>query len=71
MISSKILVWKGDQMTEHIDTIIVGGGQGGLTTSYFLQQQGREHLILEQTHKAAKAWRERWDSFTFITPKNH
>jgi putative flavoprotein involved in K+ transport len=25
-------------------------------------------IILEQTHQAAKAWRERWDSFAFITP---
>jgi putative flavoprotein involved in K+ transport len=55
-------------MTEHVDTIIVGGGQGGLSTSYFLKQQGRKHVILEQTNRAAKAWRERWDSFTFITP---
>ena len=55
-------------MTEQEDTIIVGSGQGGLSTSYFLKQQGREHVILEQTHQAAKAWRERWDSFTFITP---
>jgi len=55
-------------MTEKIDTVIVGGGQGGLSTSYFLSQQGREHIILEQTLQAAKAWRERWDSFTFNTP---
>jgi putative flavoprotein involved in K+ transport len=56
------------RMTEQVDAIIVGGGQGGLSTSYFLKQQGSEHIILEQTHQAAKAWRERWDSFTFITP---
>ena len=55
-------------MTEHIDTIIVGGGQGGLSTSYHLLRQEREHVILEQADKSAKAWRERWDSFTLITP---
>jgi len=55
-------------MTEHMDTIIVGGGQGGLSTSYHLLRQEREHVILEQADKAAKAWRERWDSFTLITP---
>ena len=55
-------------MTEQVDTIIIGGGQGGLSTSYYLKQGGREHIILEQTDQAAKAWRERWDSFTFITP---
>lgn len=55
-------------MIEQIDTVIVGGGQGGLSTSYYLVQQGREHVILEQADEAAKAWRERWDSFTLITP---
>ena len=33
-------------MIEQIDTIIVGGGQGGLATSYHLKQQGLEHTIL-------------------------
>ena len=55
-------------MTEQIDTIIVGAGQGGLSTSYYLMQQGREHIILEQADQVAEAWRKRWDSFTLITP---
>jgi len=55
-------------MTEKIDTIIVGGGQGGLATSYYLKQQNREHIILEQDDQAASAWRKRWDSFTLVTP---
>ncbi len=55
-------------MTEQVDTIIVGAGQGGLSTSYYLMQQGREHTILEQADQVAEAWRERWDSFTLITP---
>jgi putative flavoprotein involved in K+ transport len=55
-------------MIEKIDTIIVGAGQGGLSTSYHLSQQGREHVILEQADQAASAWRKRWDTFTLITP---
>ena len=55
-------------MTKQIDTLIVGGGQGGLSTSYHLTQQGREHVILEQADQAAPVWRNRWDSFTLITP---
>jgi len=55
-------------MTEQIDTIIVGGGQGGLSTSYHLKQQGREHVILEQADQSAQVWRNRWDSFTLNTP---
>jgi putative flavoprotein involved in K+ transport len=54
---------------ERIDTVIVGGGQAGLATSYYLTQQGREHIVLEQSAQAANVWRnERWDSFTLVTP---
>jgi putative flavoprotein involved in K+ transport len=57
------------EMMEHIETVIVGGGQAGLATSYHLMQNGREHLILEQAPKAANVWRDkRWDSFTLVTP---
>lgn len=54
---------------ETIETIIVGGGQAGLATSYHLKQLGREHVIFETADKPAHAWRsDRWDSFTFVTP---
>jgi putative flavoprotein involved in K+ transport len=56
-------------MKEYTDTIIVGGGQAGLAISYYLTQQGRSHLVLEQSSQPANAWRnQRWDSFTFVTP---
>jgi putative flavoprotein involved in K+ transport len=56
-------------MLHQIETIIVGGGQGGLATSYCLKQRNHEHLVLEQSAQAANVWRnDRWDSFTFVTP---
>jgi len=56
-------------MGEKIDTVIVGGGQAGLATSYYLKQLGREHIVLEQAAQAGNAWRnDRWDSFTLLTP---
>jgi putative flavoprotein involved in K+ transport len=56
-------------MSEFIDTIIVGGGQAGLAVSYYLTRQGREHVVLEQSHRAGNAWRNhRWDSFSLNTP---
>jgi putative flavoprotein involved in K+ transport len=54
---------------ERIETVIVGGGQAGLATSYFLKQGRREHILLEQAAQAGSAWRTgRWDSFTLVTP---
>ncbi len=54
---------------QHIETVIVGGGQAGLATSYYLTEAGREHVVLEQADRAASAWRNgRWDSFTLVTP---
>ena len=54
---------------EKVETIIVGGGQAGLSASYHLKQYGREHVIFEGAEKAGNAWRnDRWDSFTFVTP---
>lgn len=52
-----------------IHTLIIGGGQAGLATSYYLQKHGIEHIILEKADKVGHAWRnERWDSFTLLTP---
>jgi putative flavoprotein involved in K+ transport len=55
----------GDGM---IDVVVIGGGQAGLSTSYWLTQHGRHHVVLEQDQIAA-SWRsQRWDSFCLVTP---
>jgi putative flavoprotein involved in K+ transport len=54
-------------MPEHIDTVIIGGGQAGLAMSHCLTQHGREHVVLERG-RVAERWRsERWDSLTLLT----
>ena len=56
-------------MIEQIETVIIGGGPAGLSTSYYLNQYNREHVILEKAERIAHPWRnERWDSFTLVTP---
>ena len=56
-------------MLHRIDTVIVGGGQAGLAISYYLSQEGRDHVVLERAPAVAHAWRnQRWDSFTLVTP---
>ena len=50
-------------------TIIIGGGQAGLSLSRALLARGHDHVVLEQAARAGHAWRDqRWDSFTFVTP---
>jgi len=56
-------------MSTSIDTVIIGGGQAGLATSYHLAQRRGEHVVLEQADLPGSAWRDgRWDSFTLVTP---
>ena len=56
-------------LSHEIDTVVVGGGQAGLAISYYLSQEGHEHVVLERAPAVANAWRnQRWDSFTLVTP---
>ena len=56
-------------MAHHAETVIIGGGQAGLATAYYLSQLARESMVLEQAAQPANAWRnDRWDSFTLVTP---
>jgi putative flavoprotein involved in K+ transport len=48
--------------------VIIGGGQAGLSLSYYLRQRGIDHLVLEK-HEPVHAWRDqRWDTFCLVTP---
>ncbi|WP_454754514.1 MSMEG_0569 family flavin-dependent oxidoreductase [Cupriavidus necator] len=52
----------------HYGVIIVGGGQAGLSMSYFLKQAGIDHLLIEK-HTVTHTWRtQRWDAFCLVTP---
>lgn len=50
-----------------VETLIVGAGQAGLALSRHLQDDGREHVLLEQG-RLGQRWHERWDSLTLISP---
>ncbi len=53
---------------EHVETVIVGGGQAGLSLSYHLSRLGRPHVILERA-RIGESWRsERWDLLMFQFP---
>ena len=49
------------------ETVVIGGGQAGLSVSHELLAAGAPHVVLERA-AVAQAWRDRWDSFTLVTP---
>jgi putative flavoprotein involved in K+ transport len=54
--------------TPHHSVAIVGGGQAGLSLSYYLKQRSIDHVVLEK-HTPMHSWRtQRWDNFCLVTP---
>ncbi|MGI9534675.1 MAG: NAD(P)-binding domain-containing protein, partial [Thermodesulfobacteriota bacterium] len=54
-------------MGNYHKVIIIGGGQAGLSTSYFLKKYGVDHIILDKA-KVGDTWRnKRWDTFCLVT----
>jgi putative flavoprotein involved in K+ transport len=58
----------GNSDSEHFDTLIIGGGQAGLTAGYYLAKQERSLVILDANERIGDAWRKRWDSLRLFTP---
>jgi putative flavoprotein involved in K+ transport len=54
--------------TMSYDTIVIGGGQAGLATGYYLKQQGLDFAILDANERIGDSWRKRWDSLRLFTP---
>jgi putative flavoprotein involved in K+ transport len=57
--------------TNQHEVVVVGAGQTGLTSGYFLAKQGRDFTILEAARVPGSAWRERWDSLKLFTPARY
>lgn len=56
------------QKPEHVETIVIGGGQAGLSVGYQLSRRGQHFLILDASERIGDAWRARWDSLRLFTP---
>ena len=56
---------------EHIDTLVIGAGQGGIAMSEHLSNNNIAHLVLEKS-RIAEHWRTgRWDSLVANGPAWH
>ena len=50
------------------EVVVIGGGQAGLSVSWYLCRAGIDHVVLER-HGRFHSWRvNRWDSFCLVTP---
>ena len=64
--------WMDDaRSTEHVETLIIGGGQAGLSTGYHLARRGLPFVILDASTRIGDAWRKRWDSLRLFTPARY
>jgi putative flavoprotein involved in K+ transport len=57
--------------TERFETVIVGGGQAGLSVGYHLARRKRQFVILDAGERVGDAWRSRWDSLRVFTPARY
>ena len=56
---------------ERMNTVVVGGGQAGLSVGHHLARRGVEFVILDAGARVGDTWRCRWDSLRLFTPARH
>lgn len=53
------------------DTIIIGGGQAGLSTAYFLRRSSLNYLILDDQKEAGGSWLKTWEGLKLFSPTEY
>jgi putative flavoprotein involved in K+ transport len=61
----------GVSQPERVETVVVGGGQAGLSVGFHLAQRGLPFVILDANQRIGDAWRQRWDSLRLFTPARY
>ena len=56
---------------QRVNTVVIGGGQAGLSVGYHLARQRVDFAILDDRARVGDAWRSRWDSLRLFTPARH
>jgi putative flavoprotein involved in K+ transport len=58
-------------MSERVSTVVIGGGQAGLSVAYHLAKRGLPFVVLDASARVGDAWRNRWDSLRLFTPARY
>src|SRR3954466_12928568 len=59
------------QEPERLGTVIIGAGQTGLATAYFLGRRGVPCVVLDQHQRVGDQWRQRYASLLLNTPAQY
>jgi putative flavoprotein involved in K+ transport len=54
--------------SERVETVVIGAGQAGLSTGYYLKRAGRSFVILDANPEVGGSWLNRYDSLRLFTP---
>lgn len=54
--------------SQHVKTLVIGGGQAGLAVGYHLSRRNLPYAIVDANDRIGDAWRNRWDSLQLFTP---
>ena len=61
----------GVREIERVQTVVIGGGQAGLSVGYHLARRGIPFVILEANERIGDSWRKRWDSLRLFSPARY
>jgi putative flavoprotein involved in K+ transport len=68
MATAEATTQRPESAVEHFETVVVGGGQAGLSLGYYLKRLGRPFVILDANERIGGSWRTRtWDSLRLFT----
>jgi putative flavoprotein involved in K+ transport len=59
---------RGARHQDDVATVVIGGGQAGLSAGYHLKRRGLPFVILDASQRIGDPWRQRWDSLRLFTP---
>lgn len=53
------------------DTIIIGGGQAGLSVAYFLRRTNLDYIVFDDQNKSGGSWLHTWNSLKLFSPTKY
>jgi putative flavoprotein involved in K+ transport len=72
MTTPQATIQKRETSVEHFETIVIGGGQAGLSLGYYLKRLGRSFVIFDANERIGGSWRTRcWNSLRLFTPARY